>query len=123
MSNKSARQCSVEMAKWKNALVMYDPVAATISGDEMPDRIQAVGNHLLSSSSHTSCQQNDYDACRPSENVLGVNDRVVGNVSTGIVSSQINQCNASYVVRGVLIGMMAYGKFMGRALESAGAMK
>ena len=82
MTQRANRQCSVEMAKWKNALVMYDRlVPETLT---MPE----------------------YEDCRPSENVLTVNDRTVGNVACGMISSQINQVDATRIARDFILRMV-----------------
>ena len=76
MSQRARKQCTVEMAKWKNALVFHDRVRESVS---------AIGS--------------DYQDARIEENVLTTSDCVVGNVSIGTIESQVCQANSVIVVR------------------------
>lgn len=83
-SRKVHKLCSVEMAKWKNALSMYD----IIRTDAVPAPVA------------------DCFYARPSLNLLTDADRMVGNVACGLISSQVAQSNAVLVVRDFLERMM-----------------
>lgn len=83
-SRKIHKLCSVEVAKWKNALQFYDFIRT--------DAVPVVGI--------------DCGDARPSHSLLTDADRTVGNVACGLLSSQIAQGNAVLVVRDFLERMM-----------------
>lgn len=91
MTKRSNRQCTVEMAKWKNALVLHDRIVETPL---------ALGT--------------DYQDCRLNDNVLYVNDRVVENVATGVISSDVNQDDAVIAVHDALWRAIEFNRFMCR---------
>ena len=77
MSKRKAHKlCSIQMAKWKNALVFHDRIRESVN---------AIGS--------------DYQDARIEENVLTTNDCVVGNVSMGTIESQVCQANSVIVAR------------------------
>lgn len=100
MSQRAQRQCSIEMAKWKNALQFYDLIRT--------DAVPAPG---------ADC----FDA-RPSMSLLTDADRTVGNVACGLISSQIAQGNAVMVVRDCIYSMQGYGRFMSRVFSEKRAI-
>ena len=88
---KVPKLCSIQMAKWKNALVFHDRIRESVS---------AIGS--------------DYQDARIEENVLTTNDCVVVNVALGEVDSDLAQSNAVLLIQDALIDVIEFQRFMGR---------